>query len=210
LLPRARWAFSLNPPKVPALMDQRPTWFSENGDLLLAPGGGSKSGGLGSEHELINLRKGLILIMSRRTLISLAASAIVGIACVATVSTDAFAYRRGVGVGHAGAYHGGVARGGVYRGGVARAGVYRGGVYGAPIARGVAVGLGAAAVGAAVVGTAAGPYGAYGAYSDPSRPYDYGYYGIGNGWPAYAARNGIVCQPGTWFRGQDGVQQFCQ
>jgi len=27
-----------------------------------------------------------------------------------------------------------------------------------------------------------------GAYSDPSRPYDYGYYGIGNGWATYAAR----------------------
>lgn len=153
--------------------------------------------------------------MSRRTLILLAASAIIGVACIATASTDAFAYRRGVGVGHAGGYQGGVARGGVYRGGVARAGVYRGGVYrggvyGAPVARGVAVGLGAAAVGAAVVGAAAGPYGAYGAYSDPSRPYDYGYYGTGNGWATYAARNGIVCQPGTWFRGQDGLQQFCQ
>jgi len=34
--------------------------------------------------------------MSRRTLISLAASVIVGIACIVTVSTDAFA-RRGAG-----------------------------------------------------------------------------------------------------------------
>lgn len=76
--------------------------------------------------------------MSRRTLLSLAASAIIGIACIATVSTDAFAYRRGVGVGRAGVYHGGVHRGGVYRG--------------APIARGVAVGVGAAAVGAAAAG----------------------------------------------------------
>jgi hypothetical protein len=40
--------------------------------------------------------------MSRRTLISLAASVIVGIACVATISTDAFAYRRAVGVGRVG------------------------------------------------------------------------------------------------------------
>ena len=81
--------------------------------------------------------------MSRRTLISLAASVIVGIVFIATISTDAFAYRRG----------GGVARAGVYHGGVARAGVYRGGVYrGAPIARGVAVGVGAAAVGAAAAG----------------------------------------------------------
>jgi hypothetical protein len=100
----------------------------------------------GSEYELISLRKGLI--MSRRTLISLAASVIVGIVFIATISTDAFAYRRGGGVARAGVYHGGVARGGVYRGGVYR---------GAPIARGVAVGVGAAAVGAA----AAGAYGGY-------------------------------------------------
>ena len=81
--------------------------------------------------------------MSRRTVISLAASVIVGIACLATISTDAFAYRRGVGVGRAGVYHGGVYRGGVYRGGVYR---------GAAVRRGVAVGVGAAAVGAAAAG----------------------------------------------------------
>ena len=91
----------------------------------------------GSEYELISLRKGLI--MSRRTLISLAASLVVGIACIATISTDAFAYRRGVGVGRAGVYHGGVHRGAVYRGGVYR---------GVAVRRGVAVGVGAAAAGA--------------------------------------------------------------
>src|SRR6266849_4190518 len=53
----------------------------------------------GSEYELISLRKGLI--MSRQTLISLAASVIVGMGCIATISTHAFAYRRGVGVGRA-------------------------------------------------------------------------------------------------------------
>jgi hypothetical protein len=74
--------------------------------------------------------------MSLRTLISVAVVATLGIACV---STDALAYR-----------------GGVHRGGVAvRGGVYRGGVYrGAYVRRGVGVGLGAAAVGAAV----AAPY----------------------------------------------------
>jgi hypothetical protein len=86
--------------------------------------------------------------MSRRTIVSLAASVIVGLACIATISTDAFAYRRGVGVGRAGVYHGGVYRGGAYRG--------------AAVRRGVAVGVGAAAVGA----------GAYGAY----RGYHCGYY----------------------------------
>ena len=76
--------------------------------------------------------------MSRRTIVLLTASVIIGIACVATVSTDAFAYRGGVGVGRAGVHHGGVYRGGVYRG--------------AAVRRGVAVGVGAAAVGAATYG----------------------------------------------------------
>jgi hypothetical protein len=87
--------------------------------------------------------------MSRRTIFSLTASVVVGIACIAMISTDAFAYRGGrVGVGRVGVHHGGVYRGGAYR-----AGVYRG----AAVRRGVAVGVGAAAVGAAA-------YGAYGAY----------------------------------------------
>ena len=76
--------------------------------------------------------------MSRRTIISLAASVIISIGCIATISTDAFAYRRGVDVGRTGVYHGGVYRGGVYRG--------------AALRRGVAVGVGAAAVGAAAAG----------------------------------------------------------
>jgi hypothetical protein len=85
--------------------------------------------------------------MSRRKIFSLAASAIIGIACVVTISTDAFAYRGGrAGVGRAGVYHGGAYRGGVYRG--------------AAVRRGVAVGVGAAAVGAAA-------YGAYGSYHTP-------------------------------------------
>jgi hypothetical protein len=90
--------------------------------------------------------------MSRRSIISLAASAIIGIGCIAIISTDAFAYRGGgrAGVGRAGHYHGGVHRGGVYR----------------PVARGVAVGVGAAAVGAAA-------YGAYGAYGTRCGYYPY-------------------------------------
>jgi hypothetical protein len=72
--------------------------------------------------------------MSRRTVLSLIASAIIGIGFVCTISNDASAYyRRGVGV-----YRGGVYRGGVYRG--VRPGVA------------VGVGLGAAAVGAAAAG----------------------------------------------------------
>jgi len=79
--------------------------------------------------------------MSLRTVISIAAAAILGIACV---STEALAYRGGG--ARVGGYHGGGARvGGVYRGGAYR---------GAYVRRGVAVGIGAAAVGAAV----AAPY----------------------------------------------------
>ena len=81
--------------------------------------------------------------MSRRTILALAAAVVVGVACIATISTDAFARggraggaRAGVGVGAPGV-------------GVTRA---------APVRRGVAVGVGAAAVGAA----------AYGAYAVPS------------------------------------------
>jgi len=75
--------------------------------------------------------------MSHRSIISIAASVIIGVACVATVSTDALAYRGG-------------------RVGVGRVGVHHAGVYRAPVRRGVAVGVGAAAAGA---------YGAYGAYA---------------------------------------------
>jgi hypothetical protein len=101
------------------------------------------------------------LVMSRRTIISLAATVIIGIGFVGTVSTDASAYRAGV------------ARGGVYRGGAYRGGYYRG------VRPGVAVGIGAAAVGAAAVGAAAaGAYygpGYYGA-APVGCPYGYYYY----------------------------------
>ena len=69
--------------------------------------------------------------MTYRTVASIAAAAILGIACI---STDALAYRGGGRVGHVGGVH----RGGVYRG--------------AAVRRGVAVGVGAAAVGAAAAG----------------------------------------------------------
>jgi hypothetical protein len=94
--------------------------------------------------------------MSRRAIFSLTAAVIIGIGCVATISTDASAYRGGrAGVGRVGVHHGGVYRGGVYRGGVYR---------GAAVRRGVAVGVGAAAVGAAA-------YGAYGTQRCGYAPY---------------------------------------
>jgi hypothetical protein len=67
--------------------------------------------------------------MTYRSITSLAAITILG---VTSVSTDAFAYR----AGRAGVHHGGVYRGGAYRGAYVR--------------RGVGVGIGTAAVGAAV------------------------------------------------------------
>jgi hypothetical protein len=102
--------------------------------------------------------------MSRRTIMSLAASVMFGIGFILTVSTDASAYRGG--------FRGGVYRGGVYRGGVYRGGFYRG------VRPGVAVGIGAAAVGAAAVGAAAaGAYYAPGYYGAPAGcPYGYYYY----------------------------------
>src|SRR5450432_416857 len=61
----------------------------------------------------------------------------------------------------------------------------------------------AASIAGAAVGTAAAiatsPF--RGSYA-----YDNGY-GYDNG---YARRNGFVCQPGTWFRGEDGRRHLCQ
>jgi hypothetical protein len=31
-----------------------------------------------------------------------------------------------------------------------------------------------------------------------------------SGWDDYAARNGIVCRPGTYVQGQDGLMYVCQ
>jgi len=55
---------------------------------------------------------------------------------------------------------------------------------------------------AGVVGGAIGAAGAIAA-----APFDgpYGYYD-----DSYARRNGFVCQPGTWFRGEDGRMHPCQ
>jgi len=86
--------------------------------------------------------------MSRRTIIALAASVILGIGCIAAVSTDALARGGRGGGGHAGVGHAGVGHAGVGRVGVA------------PVRRGVAVGVGAAAA-----------RGAYGAYQCVYTPY---------------------------------------
>jgi hypothetical protein len=71
-------------------------------------------------------------------------------------------------------------------------------------------------VAAGVVGGAVGTAGAIA--TAPFRSNSYAYYG-GGGWRPgeynpnsdnYAARNGFVCQPGTWFKGEDGRQHLCQ
>jgi hypothetical protein len=67
-------------------------------------------------------------------------------------------------------------------------------------------------VAAGVVGGAVGTAGAIAAA--PFRGGDsYAYYNDGTRRghdDSYAARNGFVCQPGTWFKGEDGRRHPCQ
>jgi hypothetical protein len=62
---------------------------------------------------------------------------------------------------------------------------------------------------AGVAGAAIGTAGAIA--SAPFRDSN-AYYNNGDrGWSqSYAERNGFVCQPGTWFRGEDGRRHICQ
>jgi hypothetical protein len=103
-----------------------------------------------------------------------------------------------------------------YYQGTAPRGYYRGtayrrpgpGVVGAAAgAAGAAVGT-AAAVAAAPFGGWRNSYAAYGTYGQPVMMYGpNGWYGD---WSTYASRNGIVCRPGTYFKGEDGHQHPCQ
>jgi hypothetical protein len=70
-----------------------------------------------------------------------------------------------------------------------------------------AVGAGAVAAGASAAYYGGGPYAYYrGAGGGP-----YGYYGGPGAWSQdYAARNGIICQPGTMVRLDDGLMHRCQ
>jgi hypothetical protein len=69
-------------------------------------------------------------ILARRSMVSIAASAIIGSACLVIISNDASAYSSsGIPIFQPGVYRGGLYRGGYYRGGY-----YRG------VARGVAAG----------------------------------------------------------------------
>ncbi|MGY4476704.1 hypothetical protein [Bradyrhizobium sp. USDA 3364] len=93
---------------------------------------------------------------------------------------------------------------------------YREPAYGGPV--GAAAGVAGAAVGtAAAIATA--PFrdwrnanAMYG-YDQPGRygqPAPYGQYAWSGDWNSYATANGIVCRPGTWFKGSDGLQHICQ
>jgi hypothetical protein len=142
----------------------------------------------------------------------------IGLSLAMAAATPAFA--RGMGHGGAGMGHAaaGPARvggagnfaagptggarvaGGNYRGG------YRGG--GGGWGPGIAAGV--------VAGAALGAYGAgygYPGYYGDSYAYDTGpgyTYDQGPAVSAYPNPNGFVCQPGTWFRGEDGRNHLCQ
>ncbi|WP_341850414.1 hypothetical protein [Bradyrhizobium brasilense] len=87
---------------------------------------------------------------------------------------------------------------------------------------GAAAGVAGAAVGtAAAIATAPfggwrNSYAAYGTYDRPGygtydRSAAYGDYYAWNGdWNTYASHNGIVCRPGTTFKGSDGLPHLCQ
>ena len=65
------------------------------------------------------------------------------------------------------------------------------------------------AAGAAAVGADAVAAGATAAYYGGGGPYAY-YGGPGTWSQDYAARNGIICQPGTMVRLDDGLMHRCQ
>ncbi|OAF20131.1 hypothetical protein AXW67_33690 [Bradyrhizobium neotropicale] len=69
----------------------------------------------------------------------------------------------------------------------------------------------AGAVAGAAVGTAAAVAAApFQGWGNSYASYDRGGPAWYGDWNSYAARNGIVCRPGTWFKGEDGRQHLCQ
>lgn len=107
-----------------------------------------------------------------------------------------------------------VGRGSPYDPSVSRGYYHRRTAYGGPV--GGAAGVAGAAVGTAAA-VAAAPFGGWGnsyaAYGMSGQPVMYQQYGP-NGWygdwNTYATRNGIVCRPGTFVKGDDGLQHPCQ
>jgi len=70
----------------------------------------------------------------------------------------------------------------------------------------------AAGVVGGAVATAGAAVGTAGAIAtSPFRGDSYAYYNSGPRYnDSYRARNGLVCQPGTWFMGEDGRRHLCQ
>lgn len=69
----------------------------------------------------------------------------------------------------------------------------------------------AGAVAGAAVGTAATVAAApFQGWGNSYASYDRGGPSWHGDWDSYAARNGIVCRPGTLFKGEDGRQHLCQ
>ena len=102
------------------------------------------------------------------------------------------------------------ARRGYHRRTAYRATTYRDPGYVGPV--GAAAGVAGAAVGtAAAIATA--PFRDWrnaNAMYDYGQPAPYGQYAWTGDWNAYATANGIVCRPGTWYKGSDGLQHICQ
>jgi hypothetical protein len=76
---------------------------------------------------------------------------------------------------------------------------------------------GAVGTAGAIANNAVGTAGAVATAPFQSNSYAYynnGYNGYNNGFngynQSYAERNGFVCQPGTWFKGEDGRRHPCQ
>ncbi|MGY8710385.1 hypothetical protein RAD16_32015 [Bradyrhizobium sp. 18BD] len=62
---------------------------------------------------------------------------------------------------------------------------------------------------AAPVGSWGAPGGSWGNANAMYGGYG-GEYGWNGNWSQYAARNGIVCRPGTYYKGADGMRHLCQ
>lgn len=95
---------------------------------------------------------------------------------------------------------------GYYGSGEARSGFWPGDVVGGAV--GTAAGIAAGAVdtaGAIATAPFRGPD-SYAYYNNGH--YSNGYYGPGT--QSYAERNGFVCTPGTYFKGEDGLRHLCQ
>lgn len=76
----------------------------------------------------------------------------------------------------------------------------------------VAAGVVGGAVGAAgaIAGGAVGTAGAIATAPFQKRSYGYNSYAYNGNATSFNGPSGFVCQPGTWFRGEDGRRHICQ